>query len=346
MARKPKNGIMIFDLDGCVFDDSHRKSFALEKQWDEYHSRLDKDKLNPHAVARIRNAIDADLMIFFITGRTDNNYFQTRAKIHRDLGIAEHREYELIMREYGNTQPAPEFKRSVALDILKQIDGVTKIVAAFDDRQDIIDAYKGLGIDAYVLNLEGCDAPFFAVAADSDSGSAPNNMAGEPFPVAPDSAPTLDEAFAQAPSPLYEEPTEDAAEDADEEAAEEATAPFAMASSWPGDGAADPDDFVEDVLSNLSAAADIFRDRQSAYGRNDLMYGKIMEILFPNGMVVKTADDHRLALFVMHIVGKLTRLANSGFEDDDSVLDLINYSAFVHATMYSGRITPKDGQKA
>ncbi len=49
------------------------------------------------------------------------------------------------------------------------------------------------------------------------------------------------------------------------------------------------------------------------------MYGKIMEILFPNGMVVKTADDHRLALFVMHIVGKLTRLANSGPEDDDSV---------------------------
>ncbi|WNG73484.1 HAD_PNKP-C-like protein [Pseudomonas phage 109] len=345
MERKPKNGIIIFDLDGCVFDDSHRKSFALERQWDEYHSRLDKDALNPHAVGRIRNAIDADLMIFFITGRTDNHFFQTRAKIHRELGIAEHREYELIMRPYGNTEPAPQFKRAVALDILKKIEGVTKIVAAFDDRQDIIDAYNSLGIDSYILNLEGCDAPFFAVAAvaaDSDPDSTPNDMAGEPFPVAPDSAPTLDEAFAQAPSPLYEEPTEDAAEDA----AEEATAPFAMASSWPGDGAADPDDFVEDVLSNLSAAADIFRDRQSAYGRNDLMYGKIMEILFPNGMVVKTADDHRLALFVMHIVGKLTRLANSGFEDDDSVLDLINYSAFVHATMYSGRITPKDGQKA
>uniref|UniRef100_A0AB39AH74 Polynucleotide kinase/phosphorylase n=1 Tax=Pseudomonas phage vB_PaeM_HTN3 TaxID=3236644 RepID=A0AB39AH74_9VIRU len=346
MARKPKNGIMIFDLDGCVFDDSHRKSFALEKQWDEYHSLLDKDKLNPHAVARIRNAIDADLMIFFITGRTDNNYFQTRAKIHRDLGIAEHREYELIMREYGNTQPAPEFKRSVALDILKKIDGLTKIVAAFDDRQDIIDAYKGLGIDAYILDLEGCNAPFFAVAADSDPdsdpGSAPNDMAGETIAAASYSAPTLDEALAQAPSPLYEAPAEEPAE----EPTEDAAAPFAMESAWPGDGDADPDDFVEDVLNNLSSAAEIFRDRQSAYGRNDLMYGKIMEILFPNGMVAKTADDHRLALFVMHTVGKLTRLANSGFEDDDSVFDLINYSAFVHATMHSGRITPKDGQKA
>ncbi|WES82492.1 3'-phosphatase, 5'-polynucleotide kinase [Pseudomonas phage SG1] len=342
MERKPKNGIIIFDLDGCVFDDSHRKSFALERQWDEYHSRLDKDTLNPHAVGRIRNAIDADLMIFFVTGRTDNHFFQTRAKLHRELGIAEHREYELIMRPYGNTEPAPQFKRAVALDILKKIEGVTKIVAAFDDRHDIIDAYNSLGIDSYILNLEGCDAPFFAVAADSDPDSAPNDIAGEPFPVAPDSAPTLDEAFAQAPSPLYEEPTEDAAEDA----AEDATAPFAMASSWPGDGAADPDDFVEDVLNNLSAAAEVFRARQSTYGRNDLMYGKIMEILFPNGLVAKTADDHRLALFVMHMVGKLTRLANSGFKDADSALDSINYSAFVHATMRSGRITPKDGQKA
>lgn len=142
MERKPKNGIIIFDLDGCVFDDSHRKSFALERQWDEYHSRLDKDTLNPHAVGRIRNAIDADLMIFFVTGRTDNHFFQTRAKLHRELGIAEHREYELIMRPYGNTEPAPQFKRAVALDILKKIEGVTKIVAAFDDRQDIIDAYN------------------------------------------------------------------------------------------------------------------------------------------------------------------------------------------------------------
>ncbi|QVJ12661.1 3'-phosphatase, 5'-polynucleotide kinase [Pseudomonas phage PSA09] len=338
MERKPKNGIIIFDLDSCVFDDSHRKSFALERQWDEYHSRLDKDTLNPHAVGRIRNAIDADLMIFFVTGRTDNHFFQTRAKIHHDLGIAEHREYELIMRPYGNTEPAPQFKRAVALDILKKIEGVTKIVAAFDDRHDIIDAYKGLGIDAYILDLEGCDAPFFAVAADSDPGSAPNDMAGEPFPVAPDSAPTLDEAFAQAPSPLAEtaqseDPTEDAA-------------PFAMESVWPGEDDSHPDDFAEDVLNNLYAAAEVFRARQSTYGRNDLMYGKIMEILFPNGLVAKTADDHRLAMFVMHMVGKLTRLANSGFKDADSALDSINYSAFVHATMRSGRITPKDGQKA
>ncbi|AKJ71589.1 polynucleotide kinase [Pseudomonas phage phiKTN6] len=339
MERKPKNGIIIFDLDGCVFDDSHRKSFALERQWDEYHSRLDKDTLNPHAVGRIRNAIDADLMIFFVTGRTDNHFFQTRAKIHRELGIAEHREYELIMRPYGNTEPAPQFKRAVALDILKKIEGVTKIVAAFDDRQDIIDAYNSLGIDSYILNLEGCDAPFFAVAADGGPDSAPNDMAGEPFPAAPNSAPTLDEAFAQAPSPLAEaaqaeEPTEDAA------------APFAMESVWPGEDDAHPDDFAEDVLNNLYAAAEVFRARQSAYGRNDLMYGKIMEILFPNGLVAKTADDHRLALFVMHMVGKLTRLANSGFKDADSALDSINYSAFVHATMRSGRITPKDGQKA
>ncbi|UVN13846.1 3'-phosphatase, 5'-polynucleotide kinase [Pseudomonas phage vB_PaeM_FBPa34] len=338
MERKPKNGIIIFDLDGCVFDDSHRKSFALERQWDEYHSRLDKDTLNPHAVGRIRNAIDADLMIFFVTGRTDNHFFQTRAKLHRELGIAEHREYELIMRPYGNTEPAPQFKRAVALDILKKIEGVTKIVAAFDDRQDIIDAYNSLGIDSYILNLEGCDAPFFAVAADSDPDSAPNDMAGEPFPAAPNSAPTLDEAFAKAPSPLAEtaqseDPTEDAA-------------PFAMESVWPGEDDSHPDDFAEDVLNNLYAAAEVFRARQSAYGRNDLMYGKIMEILFPNGLVAKTADDHRLALFVMHMVGKLTRLANSGFKDADSALDSINYSAFVHATMRSGRITPKDGQKA
>lgn len=324
MERKPKNGIIIFDLDGCVFDDSHRRSFALERQWDEYHSRLDKDTLNPHAVGRIRNAIDADLMIFFVTGRSDNHFFQTRAKLHRELGIAEHREYELIMRPYGNTEPAPQFKRAVALDILKKIEGVTKIVAAFDDRQDIIDAYNSLGIDSYILNLEGCDAPFFAVAADSDPDSAPNDMAGEPFPAAP--SPLAETAQS-------EDPTEDAA-------------PFAMESVWPGEDDSHPDDFAEDVLNNLYAAAEVFRARQSTYGRNDLMYGKIMEILFPNGLVAKTADDHRLALFVMHMVGKLTRLANSGFKDADSALDSINYSAFVHATMRSGRITPKDGQKA
>jgi len=59
----------------------------------------------------------------------------------------------------------------------------------------------------------------------------------------------------------------------------------------------------------LRAAAEIYEERNKLYGDNYKRFGKVMEVLFPNGLTLKTTDDfNRFGVFVQ-IVSKQTRYA-------------------------------------
>jgi hypothetical protein len=76
----------------------------------------------------------------------------------------------------------------------------------------------------------------------------------------------------------------------------------------------------------LRAAAGIYEERNVLYGDNYKRIGPIFELLFPNGVELKKADDfNRFAVFVQ-ILGKVTRYAENfphgGHEDslDDNAV--------------------------
>lgn len=63
------------------------------------------------------------------------------------------------------------------------------------------------------------------------------------------------------------------------------------------------------VPARLRAAAAIYEERNALYGDNYMQFGKIMVLLFPNGIELKTVDDwNRMGVYVQKMA-KVTRYA-------------------------------------
>lgn len=85
---------------------------------------------------------------------------------------------------------------------------------------------------------------------------------------------------------------------------------------------------ASDILEEM---ADTFRERNKIYGDNYKRVGAVMAAMFPDGVVLRTAEDfNRWHLFELQIV-KLTRFANSGLVHKDSIHDEAVYAAMVES---------------
>ena len=87
--------------------------------------------------------------------------------------------------------------------------------------------------------------------------------------------------------------------------------------------------------SILTDALETFKEREKTYGLNYLAIGKVMVILFPDGITLKTEDDHNKFHLFLQAQVKMTRQANTGINHSDSARDACVYSA-----MLEGLITP------
>jgi hypothetical protein len=85
---------------------------------------------------------------------------------------------------------------------------------------------------------------------------------------------------------------------------------------------------ADKVMENMLAT---FKERGKIYKTNYLMIGEILSVMFPEGVVLKTPEDHnKWHLFLMTMV-KATRLANTNLSHEDSGLDMA-----VYASMFAG----------
>lgn len=83
-----------------------------------------------------------------------------------------------------------------------------------------------------------------------------------------------------------------------------------------------------DVLAEM---ADTFRERNAVYKDNAEKVGEVMAVLFPDGVTLKTAADHKFYHLFELLIVKLTRFTNSGLKHEDSVHDLTVYGAMLEA---------------
>ncbi len=80
----------------------------------------------------------------------------------------------------------------------------------------------------------------------------------------------------------------------------------------------------------LDEAAQTFRDRNAVYGDNFKMVGKMMQVLFPNGVPPELVVQDHFHLFELVLV-KLSRYAISNLSHVDSIRDLAVYAAMCEA---------------
>lgn len=91
------------------------------------------------------------------------------------------------------------------------------------------------------------------------------------------------------------------------------------------------------VPETLEAMASTFRERNKVYGDNWRMVGRLMAVMFPDGVKLKAAQDYDVwHLFELMIV-KLSRFAIGRLEHEDSIHDLAVYAAMIEAILKQRR---------
>lgn len=169
-----RNGIVIFDLDNCVVNDQHRihlidDSIEGQGKWHEYNMAAPGDSLNDFALPYIQNAREHNMLLAFVTARPIVYQAIAIEQISTLLGLVLGEDFALYMRPENDFRPAPVLKAEIASHLSKMATARGSMVfGAFDDRQDVVDAYNAIGIPAFVLSTEGSDAPFLGTPQPSE----------------------------------------------------------------------------------------------------------------------------------------------------------------------------------
>lgn len=306
-----RNGIIIFDLDGCVSDDRRRRSMLPattinqtegELDYSYYHMGLSEDPVLPHAMARIQDAQNNAAFIFFITARPISLFKESSEWIERNLGLARDLDYQLCMRPLGDTRPSPDLKRDIAkAAIAFAKDHNTHIIGAFDDRGDVVAMYRACGIPAWILDEDGTEAPFLKTVV------PPEEI---------EDAELIEDGDDVGPDPdLADGPTQ-------RPYVSDVTDGCKVQVSVPVD--VDPAKTADQILMSM---AEMFRLKNAQYDDNSVVVGRVMAALFPNGIALKTPADYEFwHLFELSIV-KLTRFTQSKLRHQDSIHDQAIYLA-------------------
>lgn len=380
-------GMVIFDLDGCATLDQHRRHLLPDNGldggvrhsvYDEYHGQLHRDSANPVFLKYLADARTQNLLPVFVTARPKKWAIQTKAWLRQVLGMNPVRDYLLYMRPDDDMRSSPELKTEIATRLLEMAaKNGTGIAAAFDDRNDVIQAYLALGIAAFVLDATGCQAPLLA-----DAGQEPANAPQDPLdqfaadhsPIsdeeaeelaragqAPGSsclrdgtlAKTVDEHIQAADGGLVEVVRHEDVPLSLDEAIALGGAPVlhipisdefdlvAEAKAWDGES----EEVLEAAFQDITAAdilqgqADLFRERNAVYKDNAVLVGQLMAVLFPNGVTLNGPQDfHYWHLFELAMV-KLTRFVKGDLRHVDSMEDMTVYLAMLGALGHDHTIT-------
>jgi len=138
--------VAIFDLDGCLSNDRHR--VELIPDWESYHKQLLNDR--PANLETFRRHTHQHIL--FVTARPIEYHSATSQWINKNLAPLPE-SFEILMRPKGDGSPSPALKCRMVAEWLTH-EPNAQIVAAYDDREDVVTAYRAEGYPARLLNLE------------------------------------------------------------------------------------------------------------------------------------------------------------------------------------------------
>ena len=151
MITKPKVRIAIFDLDGTICDDGHRKVLAERKLWDEYHAACSDDLPREAEMFLLKATAAQGVTCIAITGRTEPYRTQTMAWLQRH-GLSPMVLKWLFMRGATDRRPAT----TVKLDILGQIVAMyeeagkeVEVLFVVEDDARLVNMWRGMGFTCF-----------------------------------------------------------------------------------------------------------------------------------------------------------------------------------------------------
>lgn len=151
--------LYIFDLDGTLALNDHRKHFIADKKnqcWDEFYRACADDKPNKSVITLFAGLVQpnrdiygcaitrAEVLIF--SGRSDLVAVQTVKWLRANLPYTNTDDIlsMLRMREHGDNTP-DEILKKQWYDELPQEDK-NRLVCVFDDRQKVVDMWRSIGV--------------------------------------------------------------------------------------------------------------------------------------------------------------------------------------------------------
>lgn len=129
----------IFDLDGTIADDEHRRHHVTQKSdWDAYYSACPDDKPIWH-VLHVLHALQQLYKIIIVTGRSEGIRRETEAWLIAHSVLF----WELHMRKKGDRRKNSEYKTSIVADLRRR---GYEILMAFEDLKPAVRTYRALGV--------------------------------------------------------------------------------------------------------------------------------------------------------------------------------------------------------
>lgn len=142
----------IIDLDNCISDDGWRRSWIKPDhsvprlRFHEYHQLAPWDEFRNYHLTETNTA-----SLIICTSRPVEYQALTVVWLRRN-GI---RYKHLLMRNDNDFRSSVDVKRQQVQWLFDHYDvGIEEIASAWDDREDVLKMYSGLGIPAFKLAIE------------------------------------------------------------------------------------------------------------------------------------------------------------------------------------------------
>jgi hypothetical protein len=154
--------IVIVDLDGTLCDSRHREHLAQNKQWDDFHAKAGHDNPNEDVfqivrllstgvykpMPNIEGAFGAGFyQVVGVTGRPEKYRGATFAWLERWGVMLD----DVLMRPDMNFDPDVIVKPA----IFREKYTIERVLFALEDRDVMVDAWRGLGIPCWQVRPSG-----------------------------------------------------------------------------------------------------------------------------------------------------------------------------------------------
>lgn len=135
-----KQKAIIVDLDGTLCDTRHRQHHmaAEKKNWMAFYEGISQDEPNQWCLELVR-AMAYRCEIVFVSGRPDTYREITEAWLKPHLGLPQY----LYMRREGDFRKDSVVKEEI---YRRDIEPKHEILFCIDDRQQVVDAWRELGL--------------------------------------------------------------------------------------------------------------------------------------------------------------------------------------------------------
>lgn len=138
--------LYIFDLDGTLADQTHRRHFLDKNDWESYFDSCPEDSPIQPVIDILYGLYWSGADIWVFSGRSDRVREQTLTWLdwHTCLSRNRFNDNQLVMRRAGDTRPDDVIKQEM-LDNMLLCDR-ERLVAVFDDRDRVVAMWRRNGI--------------------------------------------------------------------------------------------------------------------------------------------------------------------------------------------------------